>query len=156
MYDYYVEEDENPLFYFITKNNNTYAVEFFKHNIDNDYIYEVYELSFNVVEEYSKRNDLYVSSTIIKIVVDFFYNNPNAVIFYICDSNDNRQVFRNRLFNRWFLKSNKDEIYSKLNLNYTGADFNYKLELLFFSEKYNFDKIIESVSKELEILSGYK
>lgn len=106
MYEYYKIEGDAPLFYFRTNRNNEYAVEFTEHNIESKYIYKAFELSFYIVEEITKRNDLKISKTIIQIVKDFFDENPNSVVVYICDSQDNRQHNRNRLFNRWFIKSN--------------------------------------------------
>lgn len=42
-----------------------------------------------------------ISTTIIAIIEEFFLQNLN-VLLYICDTSDNREEVRNRLFIRWF------------------------------------------------------
>ena len=42
-----------------------------------------------------------VKMTIIGIVEEFFRNNAD-ILLYICETGDNRQAMRNRLFIRWF------------------------------------------------------
>jgi hypothetical protein len=156
MYEYYKIEGAAPLFYFKTNRNNEYAVEFTEHNIESKYIYKAFELSFYIVEEITKRNDLKISKTIVQIVKDFFDEYPNSVVVYICDSQDNRQHYRNRLFNRWFLKSNSNKKYGKLNLNYSSTDINYNLELIYRQEKYNVRELFNAVIEELETYSTHK
>ena len=46
-------------------------------------------------------NDPKVKGTIISIVEDFFRNNED-ILLYICETGDNKQAMRNRLFVRWF------------------------------------------------------
>ena len=45
-----------------------------------------------------------ISTTIIAIIEEFFLQNLN-VLLYICDTSDNREEVRNRLFIRWFKES---------------------------------------------------
>ncbi len=45
--------------------------------------------------------DPLIEPTIVKIFQDFFARR-GVVIVYICDSSDNRQAVRHRMFNRWF------------------------------------------------------
>lgn len=45
--------------------------------------------------------DSKISTTIIAIIEEFFQQNQN-VLLYICDTSDNREEVRNRLFIRWF------------------------------------------------------
>ena len=42
-----------------------------------------------------------ISTTIIAIIEEFFLQNLNGLL-YICDTSDNREEVRNRLFIRWF------------------------------------------------------
>lgn len=42
-----------------------------------------------------------IKDTIIAIIEDFFIANQD-VLLYICDTSDNREAARNRLFLRWF------------------------------------------------------
>ena len=42
-----------------------------------------------------------VKGTIISIIEEFFRNNAD-ILLYICETGDNKQSMRNRLFARWF------------------------------------------------------
>ena len=46
-------------------------------------------------------NDLKVRETVIRIIVEFFRVNPD-IMLYMCDSANDQQAQRNRLFLRWF------------------------------------------------------
>ena len=46
-------------------------------------------------------NDPKVKETVICIVEEFFRNNAD-ILLYICETGDNKQAMRNRLFIRWF------------------------------------------------------
>jgi hypothetical protein len=46
-------------------------------------------------------SDPLIEPTIVKIFQDFFARR-GVVVVYICDSSDNRQAVRHRMFNRWF------------------------------------------------------
>lgn len=46
-------------------------------------------------------NDSKVRATIICIIEEFFRQNPD-ILLYMCDSADDQQSMRNRLFLRWF------------------------------------------------------
>lgn len=46
-------------------------------------------------------NDPKVRATVICIIEEFFRLNPN-ILLYMCDTQNNQQVMRNRLFLRWF------------------------------------------------------
>jgi hypothetical protein len=45
--------------------------------------------------------DPLIEATIVRIFRDFFARR-GVVVVYICDSSDNRQAVRHRMFNRWF------------------------------------------------------
>jgi hypothetical protein len=47
--------------------------------------------------------DLLIEPTIVLIFQDFFVRR-GVVVVYICDSSDQRQAIRHRMFNRWFLR----------------------------------------------------
>jgi hypothetical protein len=42
-----------------------------------------------------------IRNTIEDLLFQFF-ENPDKVLYYVCDSSDNRQLVRQRLFKRWF------------------------------------------------------
>lgn len=57
----------------------------------------------NIVNANHKKspNDPKVKDTIIYIIDEFFKQN-NTTLLYICDTGDNKQSMRSRLFERWF------------------------------------------------------
>lgn len=51
--------------------------------------------------------DLRVRETIKHILLDF-WNNYDNVILFVCDSSDGRSAARMRLFNKWYYELNTD------------------------------------------------
>ena len=47
--------------------------------------------------------------TIANIFEEFCQNTQEAIIVYICDSSDGRQIIRHRKFNAWFNEYNADK-----------------------------------------------
>ena len=58
-------------------------------------------------------NDPLVKETVSVIIREFFQQEP-AVILYICDTSDNRQRIRDRLFTSWFEEYAAKEDYTML------------------------------------------
>lgn len=158
MYTYKLIEDENPLFSFKTDAGTKYVLELQRQDFDNNYFKDLYILSFYpVIEEGTKHiNDIKIRATISQVIIDFLDTNKNALIHYICDSNDNRQYSRNRLFSQWFNASNTVDVYSKFNLNYPTEDLVYTLEFLFISGKYISKDLEKKVKQQMNIFSNYK
>jgi hypothetical protein len=55
-------------------------------------------------------NDSKVRATIICIIEEFFRQNPD-ILLYMCDSADDQQSMRNRLFLRWFNGYEQQKLY---------------------------------------------
>jgi len=158
MYQYKQIEDENPLFLFKTSLGVQYVLELTKDNFGCNYFNNLYSLSFYHTNDTSNKVkiDIKIQATISTIIIDFLNNNKEALIHYICDSSDNRQYGRNRLFNTWFNQSNTSNAYSKLNINYPTPDIMYTLEFIFFSGIYTNTDIETNVVAQLDVFSEYK
>lgn len=65
----------------------------------------IFEFGFGIdAEERLKLpKDSRVKDTVI-FHIDRFFENKDNVLYYICDSTDNKHYSRKRLFDRWFLK----------------------------------------------------
>ncbi|MCH5306665.1 MAG: hypothetical protein J1E37_01190 [Prevotella sp.] len=76
-----------------------YGVEF----VRDDILLNRAAYHLNIVNANHRKspNDPKVKDTIIFIVDEFFRQN-NTTLLYICDTGDNKQSMRNRLFERWF------------------------------------------------------
>lgn len=70
---------------------------------ENDIIWSkgAYEFGIFNLTNNNSPNDPKLKQTIIAIIEEFFHDNPN-VLLYQCETGDNRQVMRARLFQRWF------------------------------------------------------
>lgn len=73
-----------------------------------------YEFGIFPLEPVNSPSDQKLKQTIIAIIEEFFYENPN-VLLYQCETGDNRQAMRARLFQRWFDNySRKDQYIIKM------------------------------------------
>ncbi|MCF0057251.1 DUF6169 family protein [Dyadobacter sp. CY356] len=74
---------------------------------------------FSLVKESEKKqqNDKRIRDTIITIVGDYLMLHPETALFIVCDTSDNRHVFRNNLFLKWF-----DQFNPIYNLNFSKYD----------------------------------
>ncbi len=71
--------------------------------IDDQTIWESGAYEFAILNENNKPspNDSKVKNTIFAIIEEFFKCNPD-ILLYQCETGDNRQTMRERLFLRWF------------------------------------------------------
>jgi hypothetical protein len=88
---------------FVTDKGIWYFVTLFsaKQFINKPYSENIFEFSFtaDVIGAFDNR----ISNTIISIVKIFFTNKQN-ILYFICDSSDNRHHGRAKLFVKWFEK----------------------------------------------------
>lgn len=90
---------DNNGYHFITDSRIAYAVEFDLYDIpisDEAYWFNIYNLSGK-----DSRLDNKLQQTIIYIIEEFFRQNPH-ILLYMCDTAENQQAARSRLFSRWF------------------------------------------------------
>ena len=55
-------------------------------------------------------NDPKVRETVIRIIVEFFRQNPD-IMLYMCDNANDQQAQRNRLFLRWFRGAEQSKLF---------------------------------------------
>lgn len=97
---YKVDMSKNECFYiFTTDQGIIYSISFSEE-------YEIggcmsYQFSIDNIGGSHGSHDGKIKDTIIAIIEDFFLENQD-VLLYICDTSDNREAARNRLFLRWF------------------------------------------------------
>ena len=91
-------ESENDYF-FVTDYGIVYKISFG----DDAPIWKSGAYTFDIQNTNQKASpsDQKVKMTIISIVEEFFRNNAD-ILLYICETGDNKQAMRNRLFIRWF------------------------------------------------------
>ncbi len=93
---------------FTTKNNILYRVAFVEDEtlsaVSKEEIPNVYQLVIDKANEELEPYDLKVSYTIENIVISFFQNIQNSII-YICSDDDSKGITRFKVFDRWYKKS---------------------------------------------------
>lgn len=104
---YVVWMEENGSYKFMTDYGVIYRIEF----SENQNIWEdekAYE--FGILNESKKPspNDPKVRLTVESIIEEFFLTNPD-ILLYQCETGDNRQAMRARLFTKWFNRYDKRE-----------------------------------------------
>lgn len=125
--------------------------------LENPFFYNLHAVDFGEVDNKKFIKDNLIQSTIINIIFDFFEQNSNALLHYVCDSTDNKHSFRSKLFDQWYNKS-VNEGFSKLDINYEipNETITYKLEFIFKSEFYNINEVGENTIAQLDEFSSYK
>lgn len=88
-----------------------------------------YQLFISNVNEAPSPNDPLVRETISVIIREFFSIKP-VVILYICDTSDDRQRVRDRLFSRWFMEYGNSKEYTMLHECISIDDVTYYGSLL--------------------------
>ena len=96
---YEVWTESNDTYFFETD----YGVKYMIFFGDDAPIWKSGAYTFDIqnTNQKSSPNDPKVKETIISIVEEFFRNNDD-ILLYICETGDNKQAMRNRLFVRWF------------------------------------------------------
>lgn len=144
---YKVEKLNDYAFVFHTQTNVVYYVSF-KQDME---IAGLDSYQFIIERKSEKQGyDADVKDSIIAIINEFFAQN-NDILLYICDTSDGREAIRNRLFVRWFMESDKDNM-----LEIKTADAIVEGEGMFFAiifKKSN-PRYVE-ISSEFEEVSAY-
>ena len=69
-----------------------------------------YQFTINNQSHLPSPNDRKLRETILLLIEAFFAANPD-ILLYICETGDGKQVFRSRLFVRWFNTYNRRDDY---------------------------------------------
>ena len=114
----YVFDNITKTYNFTTKNDILYRVAFVVDetfsSISNEAIKNVYQLVIEKVGESIEPFDSRVSCTIEQMIKKFFNDVSNSVI-YVCSSDDNKELLRFKVFERWYLKSPHRVVIEKIN-----------------------------------------
>ena len=106
---YKVEQDGENIFLFTTKNGIVYNVGFVP---DVSFMQEGAYQFFLINESgRSSRADKAVFET-VRVIIEEFFAQEEAVMLYICDTTDKRQASRDRLFKIWFYTYEQSDMYS--------------------------------------------
>ena len=100
-------------------------------------------------------NDPKVRDTVIRIIIEFFRANPD-IILYMCDSANDQQAQRNRLFLRWFMGAEQSKLfYIKTEMVIDEGVENFIAIIVPLSHPY-LEDIIERFDAEIEMFRANK
>ncbi len=153
----YTKEGNDPLFTFLTKHGLEYYVSFKKMDLENENFNRLYAIDFGELNNKKFIKDDLIENTIIEIIFDFFTSYPDSLLHYVCDNIDNKQLFRSKLFDKWYSKSDNKE-FSKLEINYEihEEEIHYKLEFIFKNEFHNIKIVKQHIKTQLDDFSNMK
>lgn len=86
---------------------------------------KAYWLNLTNYSQKSSPGDVKIRQTVTVILEEFFMQNPD-VLLYMCDSADDQQAMRSRLFLRWFnAYGQQAEYYTRTEMVKDGEEENY-------------------------------
>lgn len=100
-------------------------------------------------------NDPKVRGTIICIIEEFFRLNPN-VLLYMCDSTNNQQAMRSRLFLRWFNAYDLKKSFYIQSAMVVDEDIPTYVAMIIQRSNPDFDEIVGLFKKEIEMFQEHK
>lgn len=132
---------ENDEYKFMTDHGVSYRI-IFSPNKD---IWQNGAYEFSIFNENNKisPNDPKVRGTVEAIIEEFFLTNPN-ILLYQCETGDNRQAMRARLFNKWFNEyAGKHKFYVRVSVIHDDEIDNY-IALIVQTTNPNLDNILKT------------
>ncbi len=100
-------------------------------------------------------NDPKVRETVIRIIVEFFRQNPD-IMLYMCDNANDQQAQRNRLFLRWFKGAEQSKLFDiKTAIVYDEGMENF-IAIVVPREHPYLEDIIARFDAEIEMFSTMK
>ena len=129
----YRAEEESYVFYTSTKQ------KYFFYFLDiTDYYKQlnpvlqsnVYEFSFFPEKNIKSKKDPRIAKTLTIAIKRILAKNPNAIIGFTCDSLDQKEDSRKRLFHNWFIEFNNKDIV-KLDKSITSDEISLHRSIIF-------------------------
>lgn len=155
MYNYTKEYDEgeDPHFYFSTNNNLTYYVTFRDISQKDSPLNKLYSLDFGELNNSKSKNDPEISLTILHIISEFLNKDNYRVLNFQCDTEDSKQVYRKKLFTKWYKEYNNDD-WIKYDYDFTNTQ--YLLSFIYCSKVYDTELIESEILLTLDALERPK
>lgn len=146
---YPLAKKEEDTYFFKTSSGVEYTAYFIEfHRFSNTNI--LYSFSFDVIGNTSNF-DTRISATITYILKEFFKSNENSMIF-VCDTSDNHESARLRLFERWFRQSKGNDSLIKLDRSEPQPDYNLFASLIIHKENPMLNVVINSFDQYINDL----
>lgn len=98
-------------------------------------------------------NDIKIRETIFCILEEFFRCNP-SILLYICETGDNRQAARSRLFLRWFKEYDGAKNYYLQEVSITSEAIENYAALILQKDNPHFESIVSDFNNAIELLQN--
>jgi len=148
----YKIELKNGEYIFETDYNIRYSVWF-----EQDPISPIPAYWFNLTNRSMKASpsDVKIRTTIIFILEEFFHQNPD-ILLYLCDSANEQQAMRSRLFLRWFnAYGQQADYYTRTEMVKDGKEENY-IAIIVKRTHPQFNSIINTFDKQIAMFRANK
>lgn len=148
----YAVWQEGGAYFFRTDYGIVYAVSFDKEIIKgyNAYWFNLANTSFK-----PSPNDKKLMQTIICIIEAFFFSNPD-ILLYICDTANDQQAQRDRLFLRWFNGYRQKQSYILMTTMIMDEDEPNYLAMIVQRQNPQLDDIIRMFNEETAMFKERK
>lgn len=110
----------------------------------------VYEFSFFPEKKIKSKKDPRIAKTLTIAIKRILTNNPNSIISFTCDSLDQKEDSRKRLFHNWFVEFNNKNII-KLDKSVTSDDFSLHRSTIFMKTNVDGRQNIEHAFFKLDL-----
>ena len=146
-----VRNNQDGFFHFFTDGGVHYSVGF----IEDDVLLskESYQLIIANLNNRKSMRDKKVRNSIVAIV-DEFFNRNNATLLYFCETGDNKQGMRSRLFEYWFSIYNRKSLFTTMSSSVVDGEgvVNYATIILRNDNPY-LSEIITEFSESIQALN---
>lgn len=150
---YKVKKNDQPLSYdFMTDYGVCFNISFLYD--DTLLEHEAYQFIIANVNHKPSPNDPKVKHTVLTIIEQFFIEN-NTILLYICETGDNKQSLRSRLFERWFGTYNHRKYFTCLSSTVRdeeGTD-NY-VSLIIRNDNPNYSELINNYAETIQFFTN--
>lgn len=149
---YRVETTEKDGFYqFFTDGGVHYFVGFMEDDIL--FANNSFQLIIANLNNHKSPRDHKVRDTIVSIV-DEFFNRNNSTLLYICETGDDKQRMRSRLFEYWFSTYNRKALFTMMSSSIIDADgiVNFATIIL-RNDNPHLSEIISEFTESIQLLS---
>jgi hypothetical protein len=144
-----------------TENGRDYLVEtsyelLFKIGFMDDYSIwpeGAYQFYINNESHRPSPNDEKLKATIFRIIEAFFAANPD-ILLYICETGDDRQAYRSRLFVRWFNSYSGRDAYVMKTAEVNEGNIMNFAALIVQKSNPRLEEILDEFSETITILTG--
>lgn len=146
---YKIERQQDGKYTFVTISGVVYIAYFIEIPFGNG-IEDVYSFSFETINE-PQAFDERIYATIFQILHEFFLNNQNSMLF-VCDSNDDKESARLRLFDRWYKDQEVNDFILKYDKSVKLPDFDLHSSILINKKNPLKDQILLKFNEYIDLL----